>query len=165
MGLTKILMSVKGLDTQEIPQRNNIRAMVNQPYPWPRPKDEQNKTDKLLLVFGVMHVIVKFKKDKGNALKKHILKDIVSRGFDVKIEGIQEKHQQAIEEKDTVLALLSDDLQDSDNQIQAIQYKNVALQAQRDMYKEQLQKYQDIITHLKKRHVLHANNQEKTTLL
>ena len=120
-------MSVKGLDTQEIPQRNNIRAMVNQPYPWPRPKDEQNKTDKLLSVFDVMHVIVKFKKGKGNALKKHILKDIVSRGFDVKIEEIQEKHQQAIGEKVTVLALLSDDLQDSDNQIQAIQYKNVAL--------------------------------------
>ena len=165
MGLTKILMSAKGLDTQEMPQRDNIRAMVNQPYPWPRRKDEQNKTDKLLSVFGVMHVLVKSKKDKGKALKKHILKDIVSRGFDVKFEEIPEKHQQTIEEKDTVLALLSDDLQDRDNQIQATQYKNVALEALRDMYKEQLQKCQDIITHLKKRYVLQANNQAKATLL
>ena len=29
---------------------------------------------------------------------------------------------------------MNDDLQDSDNQIQAIKYENVALQAQRDVY-------------------------------
>ena len=43
-------------------------------------------------------------------LKKHILKDIVSRGFDVRIEEIQEKHRQAIEEKHAAIALLNDDL-------------------------------------------------------
>ena len=43
-----------------------------------------------------------------------------------------------IEEKDSALALLTDDLQDRDNQIQAIQYENVALQAQRGMYQAQL---------------------------
>ena len=40
----------------------------------------------------------------------------------------------AIEEKDAALALLTDNLQDRDNQIQAIQYENVALQAQKDVY-------------------------------
>ena len=40
----------------------------------------------------------------------------------------------AFKEKDAALALLSDDLQNRDNQIQAIQYKKVALQAQRDAY-------------------------------
>ena len=44
---------------------------------------------------------------------------------------MKEDHQQAIEEKDAALALLTDDLQGWDNQIQAIQYENVALQAQR----------------------------------
>ena len=44
-------------------------------------------------------------------LKKHILKDIVSRGFDVRIEEIQEQDRQAIEEKHTAIALLNDDLE------------------------------------------------------
>ena len=47
---------------------------------------------------------------------------------------MKEDHQQTIEEKDAALALLSDDLQDRGNQIQAIQYENVALQVQRDVY-------------------------------
>ena len=51
--------------------------------------------------------------------------------------------------KDAALALLTDDLQDHDNQIQAIQYENVALQAQRDVYQAELQKCQDTITILK----------------
>ena len=55
-----------------------------------------------------MYVIVNSNKDKGKALKAHILKDILPRGLDAKIEGIQEKHQQAIEEKDAAIALLND---------------------------------------------------------
>ena len=35
-----------------------------------------------------MYVIVKSQKDKGKALKKHILKDIVPRGFDAKIKDL-----------------------------------------------------------------------------
>ena len=38
------------------------------------------------------------------------MKDIVPRGFDVKIEEIQENHRQAIQEKDATIALLNDDL-------------------------------------------------------
>ena len=69
-----------------------------------------------------MHVIVNSRNDKGKALKEHMLKDIVSRKFDVRIEEIQEKHQQAIEEKDAAIALLNDDLKNRE-------YKNVGLQA------------------------------------
>ena len=76
-----------------------------------------------------MYVIVNSKKDKGKTLKEHILKGIVPCGFDAKIEGIQEKHRQAIEEKDATIALLSDNLQNRE-------YENVALQAQRDVYKD-----------------------------
>ena len=64
-------------------------------------------------------------------LKEHILKDIVPRGFDARIEEIQGKHQQAIEEKDAALALLNDDLQEQVNRTQTIQYENVALQAEK----------------------------------
>ena len=56
-----------------------------------------------------------------------------------RIKEMQEKYRQAIEEKDAAIALFNDDLQNRDNQIQAIQYENVTLQAQRDVYKDQLQ--------------------------
>ena len=37
LGLAKILMSVEGLDTQEMPQRDDVKAMVSNPYPWSGP--------------------------------------------------------------------------------------------------------------------------------
>ena len=78
---------------------------------------------------------------------------------------LNEEHQQAIEEKDSAIALLNGDLRNCDNQVQAIQYENMALQAQRDVYKDQLQKYQDIITHLGHVMFLMQKIQAKTTLL
>ena len=62
--------------------------------------------------------------------------------------------QKGIEEKDAALTLLTDDLQDRNNQIQAIQYKNVALQAQRD-----------IIIHLRTRCVDHARDPGKDNII
>ena len=69
-----------------------------------------------------MYVIVNSRKDKGKALKEHILKDIVPSGFDARIEEIQEKHQRAIEEKNATIALLNDDLKNRE-------YENVRLQS------------------------------------
>ena len=108
---------------------------------WSGPKDSQNRTDKFLSVFRVMYVIVNSQNDKGKALKEHIPKDIVPCGFDSRIEEIKEKHRQAIEEKDAAIALLNYDLKNRE-------YKNLALQAQRDVYKDQLQKCQDQIRDL-----------------
>ena len=78
---------------------------------------------KFISFFGVMYVIVNSKKDKGKALKDHILKDIVPRGRVVKIEEIQKKHQQPIEEKDAAIALLNDDLKNRE-------YENLGLQGE-----------------------------------
>ena len=47
---------------------------------------------------------------------------------------MKKDQQQAIEEKDAIIALLADDLQDRNNRIQAIQYENVSLQAQKNVY-------------------------------
>ena len=81
------------------------------------------------------------------------------------LEITNEVHQQTIEDKDAALVLLNDDQKNRDKQIQAIQYENVALQAQRDVYKDQLQKCQDIITHLKTRHVPHAKDPGKDNIV
>ena len=51
---------------------------------------------------------------------------------------MKEDHQQAIKEKDAAVALLNDDLQN-------LEYDNVALQAQKDVYQAQLQRCQDQI--------------------
>ena len=64
----------------------------------------------------------------------------------------------AIEEKDAALA-------HRDNQIQAIQYENLELQAQRDVYQAQLQRCQDTITHLRARYVDHARDPGKDNII
>ena len=71
---------------------------------------------------------------------------------------MKEGHQQAIEEKDGALALLNDDLKNR-------KHESVALQAQRDMYQAQLQRYQDAITHLKTSYVPHAKNPGKNNII
>ena len=71
----------------------------------------------------------------------------------------------AIEVKDAALALLTDNLLHRDNQIQAIQYENVALETQRDVYQAELQKCQGTITHLKARYVLHARDLGKDNII
>ena len=60
---------------------------------------------------------------------------------------------------------MNDNLQGRDDQIQAIKYENVALQGQRDVYQAELQKCQDIITHLKTRHVPHARDPGKDNII
>ena len=64
----------------------------------------------------------------------------------------------ATEEKDAVIALLTDDLQGRE-------YENVALQAQRDVYQAELQKCQDTITHLKTNYVPHARDLGKDNII
>ena len=164
LGLEDIRTSLNGLKKGEITRQELIPTRRGTPG-WSGPKDQQNKTDKFISIFGVMYVIVNSKKDKAKALKEHFLKDIVPRGFDVRIEEIQGQHQQAIEEKDAVIALKNDDLQGRDNQIQAIMYENVALHAQRDVYKDQLQKCQDVIAHLRTRYVDHAKDPGKGNIV
>ena len=70
-----------------------------------------------------------------------------------------------IKKKDAVIALMNDNLQGRDDQIQAIKYENVALQGQRDVSQVELQKCQDIITHLKTRHVPHARDPGKDNII
>ena len=70
-----------------------------------------------------------------------------------------------IEEQDAALAIMNDDLHDRDNQIQAIQYENVALQAQRDVYHAQLQRCQDTIIQLRIRYVDHARDLVKDDII
>ena len=88
LGLKHNDTSVGDLDKCEMPNRNNINTTLHGTGGWPGPKNHQNKTDKFLSVFEIMYVIIKSQKDKGKALR-HILKDIVPRGLEARIEEIQ----------------------------------------------------------------------------
>ena len=68
------------------------------------------------------------------------------------------KFASAVEEKNATIALLNDDLKNRE-------HDNVDLQAQRDVYKDQLQKCQDIITHLRTRYVDHAKDPGKDNMI
>ena len=48
-----------------MPTGSVIKATVNNPYPWPNPRDEQNKADVFLVAYGVIYVIIKSKRPKG----------------------------------------------------------------------------------------------------
>ena len=116
-----------------------------------------------------------FRRNCFIVLFPHVQQQLSDKSHAMEIEGLtssvqvievtNEAHQQTIEDKDAVLALLNDDLQNRDNQIETIEYENVALQPQRDVYKDQLQKFQDIIIHLKTRHVPHAKDPGKDNIV
>ena len=105
------------------------------------PREYAQDHDIFISLTGALYVTVNSRKGKGKSLKKHILKDIVPRGFDARIEEIQKKHRQAIEKKGATMALLNDDLKTRE-------HDNVALQTQSDAYKVLLKKCQDIVRHV-----------------
>ena len=74
------------------------------------------------------------------------------------LEFTNKAHRQVIKGKDAPLVLLNDDLKNRE-------HDNVALQAERDIYKEQLQKCQDIIAHLRTRYVDHAKDPDKDNIV
>ena len=119
LGLDDMRTSLSGLEKCDMLTRQELVPNRCTTLVWSGPKDQQNKTDKLLSAFWVRHVIVNSKKDKGKALKEHI----VPRGFDAKIEGIQEKHRPAIEEKDATIALLNGDLKNREYEMRTWAYK------------------------------------------
>ena len=121
LGLEDNRTSLNDLEKCEILTRQELVPTRRSTLGWSGNKDQQNKTDKFLLVYGVMYVIVNSRKDKGKALKEHILRNIVQCGFDARIKEIQGEHNQQTGQ-------LHQTIQEQDNRIQAIQYENVGLQ-------------------------------------
>ena len=86
LGIENIQISMNDFEKCEILTTQELVPTRYSTSLWTGPKGHQNKTDKFLSAFGVMYVIVNSKKDKGKALKDHILKEIVPRGLDARIE-------------------------------------------------------------------------------
>ena len=94
LGLEDNRTSLNDLEKCEILTRQELVPTRRSTLGWSGNKDQQNKTDKFLLVYGVMYVIVNSRKGKGKALKEHILRNIVPCGFDARIKEIQGEHNQ-----------------------------------------------------------------------
>ena len=116
-----------------------------------------HKDTVLLKESGLYCFLLRCKRDEAESLMEWAMETVLPREV--------RKLASVIEEKDAALTLLNDDLQNHDNQIQAIEYENVALQAQRDVYQAQLQKCQDTIIHLKTRYVDHARDPGKENII
>ena len=84
----------------------------------------------LLKEQGLYCFLLRCKRDEAEPFTEWVVETVLLREV--------RKFSSAIEEKDAALSLLTDDLQDCNNQTQAIQYENVALQAQRDVYQVEL---------------------------
>ena len=131
LGIEKIKHNFKDFPWYHTPPRSDLEGeALTDPLGKAR-----NPHDIFIDLDGSIEMAVRSKKPKAVPLVKRLTK----KG----IEKIQKEHQQVIKEKDAALALIHDDLRDCDNQIQAIQYEYVALQAQRDLYQVELQKCQE----------------------
>ena len=126
--IQNLAMSVEMLDICEMCTRNNFEPTLSNPYSWSGPKDQQNRTDIFLSVYGVMHVIIRSRKDKGKELKEWIMRDIIPRGLNDKIKEITQEKQQAIEDNNRqhqlTITQFQENLHQSNNQLQAITYQN-----------------------------------------
>ena len=122
LGIARIITSTAKLSEEDIRSPAFFQAGGGI-HSMDSPREHAQGHDIFISLTSALYVTVKSRKDKGKALKEHILKDIVPRGFDIRIEETQEKHQQVIEEKDATIALLNDDLKNRE-------YENVGLQGE-----------------------------------
>ena len=106
-------------------QMNRVTA-AGKPLDWPIDSQKYdiytNEEGMYEIVFSNQHPKAKdFRRHYCNVLFPHVRQQLINK--------MKEDHLQAIEEKDAVIALINDDLQDRDNQTQTIKYENLALQA------------------------------------
>ena len=115
-----------------------------QPLPgWVGDKNSQNKTDIFLSLTATLRVVMRCDKDEAIPVREWLIKDIIPRGLNDKIKEQQRtiednniQHRLAIEEKDTALAILNDDLDESQREYAILEYRYEQLEARAVPYLE-----------------------------
>ena len=146
LDIKHIVTSLEGLDDCEQRSRYELKmgSVARTSYP------KVQNTDSFLSAYGVMHVVVNSRKSKGKELRDWILRDVVPRGFNKLME---EEHQKAIDEKDMQIALLDDDLVESQDLARQLEFSNTGMQGEIRAKDQQ-------IAHLEQRYV-HLLAEEK----
>ena len=142
---------------ENIIQKYELSSVTTAGTPVNWPKDSQ-KYDLYINEEGMYELIFSSQQPLAKEFRKYCYNVMFPLIRQKMVENLRIEHQLAIEEKDAALALLSDDLQDRDNRIQAIEYENIGLQGEIRAYQEQLQRSQNRVTELSERHVDHARN-------
>ena len=135
-------------------------TMTVTPVDWP---SDLQKYDIYINEEGMYELVFGSHQPQAKPLRRHCCNafpHIQQTLTDKMVDDLRHEYQHLIEEKDAALALITDDLQDHANQIQVIQYENMALETQRDVCQAQLQRCEDI-THLRARYVDHARDPGK----
>ena len=148
LDLSDIHKSLDKLNECEMCTRNDFEPTRSNTPGWSGPKDQQNKTDIFLSVYGVMHVIVGSRKSKGKKLKEWVMSDIIPRGFN----AIIAEKQQALENKDLIIhqnestiAILNDDLDERQREYAILEYKYEQLEYRAVPYLEDPKKDNGIV--------------------
>ena len=146
LDIKHIVTSLEGLDDCEQRSRYELKmgSVARTSYP------KVQNTDSFLSAYGVMHVVVNSRKSKGKELRDWILRDVVPRGVNKLME---EEHQKAIDEKDMQIALLDDDLVESQDLARQLEFSNTGMQGEIRAKDQQ-------IAHLEQRYV-HLLAEEK----
>ena len=98
LGIVCIITSTTKLLEEDIKSRVFLKAEGGIRSMDP-PREDAQDHDIFISLTGALYVILNSRKEIGEEVNKHTLKDIVPLGFDSRIEKIQEMHRQAIEEK------------------------------------------------------------------
>ena len=98
LGIVCIITSTTKLLEEDIKSRVFLKAERGIRSMDP-PREDAQDHDIFISLTGALYAILNSRKEIGEEVNKHTLKDIVPLGFDSRIEKIQEMHRQAIEEK------------------------------------------------------------------
>ena len=83
LGIARIITSTAKLSEEDIRSRTSLRVEGGI-HSLDSPREDAQDNNIFISLTGALYVTVNSRKDKGKALKKHILKDIVPRGFDAR---------------------------------------------------------------------------------
>ena len=110
---------------------------------WVGDKNSQNKTDIFLSLTAALHVVMRCDKKEAIPVRDWLIKEIIPRGLNKvieekqqAIENMSQEHQLAIEDKDNALALLNDDLDESQREYAILEYRYEQLEARAVPYLE-----------------------------
>ena len=134
LGIASIKDSMKQIPEIDMKSRGELWGMSTIPL-----ESNQNSTDIFLSEDGIIYVIINSKKSKCKELTKWLINRGIKDIIEEKRLAITEKdiqHRLAIETKDNALALLNDDLDESQREHAILEYRYEQLEARTVPYLE-----------------------------
>ena len=117
----------------------------------------QNDHDVFIDLEGALEIVVRSRKPKAVELTKWLTR----KGVEKVVEG----HQKAIDEKDMQIALLDDDLTESQEHARQLEFSNTGLQGEIRAKDQEIARRQSEITELRQRYVNHCRDPRKDNVV